>query len=95
MINCINSINKFQPPNYKVLIGLENLDRKLYLRFKLKFILAFGESNKSGGNWWHSTNYMDKTPKELRPKSKEPYSKQETSTIRIMTEDIMQAVWNI
>ena len=34
---------------------------------------------------------MAKTPK--RPKSTELYSKQETSTTRIMTEDTMQATW--
>ena len=35
---------------------------------------------------------MAKTPKDLRPKSTEPYSKQETSTRR-MTEDTMQPAW--
>ena len=34
---------------------------------------------------------MAKTPKELRPKSTEPYHKQETA--RNMTEDTMQAAW--
>ena len=34
---------------------------------------------------------MAKTPKEFRPKSTEPYHKQETA--RNMTEDTMQAAW--
>ena len=35
---------------------------------------------------------MAKTQKDLRPKSTEPYSKQETSTRR-MAEETMQAAW--
>ena len=92
---CIQIINEsvtLQPSNKKVIIGPKNLDRKLYVRFKLRVILAFGDSYKSGGKRWHLMNNMAKTPKDLRPKWTEPYSKQETST-RKMPEETMQAAW--